>query len=218
MHTAGFYFTGQVDISSQLSAKGRLPLVGAVSGKEQVEIPIFAILNTLFSTIFARRLGTVDDGTSLRPKAHEGGTLYQQGDSLEHFAANQRDVTLTRQPLVLDYTSRKRSVIDGVLVKRGWAYAGPRWGNINKWANTLYGTSTPGHGITFGTLEDLKVFATNSSLDGRDGAFLMTSNESGKTIKMNFALPTTITYARSLFSNTIMEFSSTSTTFDNAST
>ena len=218
MHTAGFYFTGQVDISSQLSAKGRLPLVGAVSGKEQVEIPIFAILNTLFSTIFARRLGTVDDGTSLRAKAHEGGTIYLPGDEIEHFAAGQRDVTLLRQPLELDYTSRRRSVIDGVLVKRGWAYAGPRWGNINKWANTLYGTSTPGHGITIGTLEDLTVFGTNSSLDGRDGVFLMTSNESGKTIKMNFALPSTVTYSRNLFSNTVADFSSTATTFDNAST
>ena len=218
MHTAGFYFTGQVDITSRLSAKGRLPLVGAVSGKQEVEIPIFAILNTLFSTIFARRLGTVDDGTSLRANAHEGGTIYQQGDSIEHFAANQRDITLTRQPLDIDYTSRSRSVIDGVLVKRGWAYAGPRWGNLNKWANTLFGQSTSGHGIVFKTLEDLKVFGTNSSLNGRPGIFLMTSNEDGRNIKMNFALPTTITYNRNLFSNTVAEFSSTSTTFDNAST
>ena len=218
MHTAGFYFTGQVDIASQLDARGRLPLVGAVSGKEEVEIPIFAILNTLFSTIFGRRLGTVDDGTTLRANAHEGGTIYQQGDSIEHFAANQRDVTLTRPDWEMNYTSRKRSVIDGVLVKRGWAYAGPRWGNLNKWANTLFGQSTSGHGIVFKTLEDLKVFGTNSSLNGRPGIFLMTSNEDGRNIKMNFALPTTITYNRNLFSNTVAEFSSTSTTFDNAST
>jgi len=218
MHTAGFYFTGQVDITSRLSAKGRLPLVGAVSGKQEVEIPIFAILNTLFSTIFARRLGTVDDGTSLRANAHEGGTSYQQGDSLEHFAANQRDITLIREPIDLDYTSRKRSIINGVLVKRGWAYAGPRWGNLNKWANTLYGSTTAGHGITFKTLEELEVFGTNSNLNGRGGIFLMTSHVDGKNIKMNFALPSTITYNRNLFSNTVAEFSSTSTTFDNAST
>lgn len=217
MHTAGFYFTGQVDITSTLSAKGRLPLVGAVSGKQEIEIPIFAILNTLFSTIFARRLGTVDDGTSLRANAHEGGTIYQQGDSIEHFAANQRDITLLRQPLNIDYTSRKRSVIDGVIVKRGWTYAGPRWSSLNKWANTLYGQSTPGHGITLKTLEDLKVFGTKTSLDGRDGVFLMSSHEDGKNIKMNFAIPSTITYSRNLFSNTVAEFSNTSTTFDSAS-
>jgi len=46
----------------------------------------------------------------------------------------------------------------------------------------------------------------------------MTSHVDGKNIKMNFALPSTITYNRNLFSNTVAEFSSTSTTFDNAST
>ena len=218
MHTAGFYFTGQVNVQSQLDVRGTLPLVGAVSGKQEVEIPIFAILNTLFSTIFGRRLGTVDDGTSLRANAFEGGTIYLPEDSIEHFAAGQRDVTLTRPGLSIDYTSRKRSFIDGVLVKRGWAYAGPRWGNLDKWVNTIYGTSTAGHGIVFKTLEELKVFATNSSLDGRQGAFLMTSNVDGRTIKMNFAQPSYITYNRNLFSNTVAEFSSTSTTFDNAST
>ena len=217
MHTAGFYFTGQVDIASQLDARGRLPIVGAISGRE-IEIPIYAILNTLFSTIFGRRLGTVDDGTTLRANAHEGGTIYAPEDSIEHFAANQREVTLTRPGLSIGYTSRKRSYIDGVFVKRGWAYAGPRWNNLNKWANTIFGASTAGHGIVFKTLEDLKVFGTNSSLNGRLGIFLMTSDEDGKTVKMNFAMPSHITYARSLFSNTISEFSSTSTTFDNAST
>ena len=217
MHTAGFYFTGQVDIASRIDARGILPIVGAISGRE-VEIPIFAILNTLFSTIFGRRLGTVDDGTTLRPYAHEGGTIYAQENSLEHFAANQRDITLIRPGLSITYTSRKRSYIDGVFVKRGWAYAGPRWNNLNKWANTIFGASTAGHGIVFKTLEDLKVFGTNSSLNGRLGIFLMTSDEDGKTVKMNFAMPSHITYARSLFSNTISEFSSTSTTFDNAST
>ena len=32
MHTAGFYFTGQVDLQSRLSAKVRAPVVGIVSG------------------------------------------------------------------------------------------------------------------------------------------------------------------------------------------
>ena len=217
MHTAGFYFTGQVDITSQLDARGRLPIVGAISGKE-IEIPIYAILNTLFSTIFGRRLGTVDDGTTLRANAHEGGTIYAPEDSIEHFAANQREVTLTRPGLSIGYTSRKRSYIDGVFVKRGYAYAGPRWNSLNKWANTIFGASAAGHGITFQTLENLTVFGTNSSLNGRPGIFLMTSNIDGRTVKMNFTMPSYITYARSLFSNTVMEFSSTSTTFDNAST
>ena len=212
MHTAGFYFTGQVSIESKLSARVGLGVVGAVSGA--VEIPIFRILNTLFSTIFARRLGTVDDGTTLRANAFEGGTIYLPEDEIEHFAAGQRDVTLTRPGLSIDYTSRKRSIIDGVLVKRGWAYAGPRWGNLDKWGNTMFGTSNPGSGIVFRTLEELKVFATNTSLDGRQGIFLMTSDEEGKKIKMNFALPSIFTYNANDFSNTVVDFSNTLPTFD----
>ena len=212
MHTAGFYFTGQVSIESQLSARVGLGVVGAVSGA--VEIPIFRILNTLFSTIFARRLGTVDDGTTLRANAFEGGTIYLPEDEIEHFAANQRDVTLTRPGLSIDYTSRKRSIIDGVLVKRGWAYAGPRWGNLDKWGNTMFGTSNPGSGIVFRTLEELKVFATNTSLDGRQGIFLMTSDIEGKQVKMDFALPSIITFNANEFSNTVTDFSKTLPTFD----
>ena len=36
----------------------------------------------------------------------------------------------------IDYTSRVRRTIDGVEVKQGYAYAGPRFGTINKFANT----------------------------------------------------------------------------------
>jgi len=215
MHTAGFYFTGQVDMQSQLDVRGTLPIVGAISGRTEVEIPIFAILNTLFSTIFARRLGTIDDGTTLRANAFEGGTIYLPGDSIEHFAAGQRDVTLLRPPLELDYTSRKRTIIDKVVVKRGWAYAGPRWGNLDRWGNTMFGTSNPGSGIVFRTLEELKVFATNSSLDGRQGVFLMTSDKDGRDIKMNFALPSIFAFTSNEFSNTVVNFASTTTaTFD----
>ena len=42
MHTAGFYFTGQVDIVSRIDVRGSLPIVGAVSGA--VEIPLFLSL------------------------------------------------------------------------------------------------------------------------------------------------------------------------------
>ena len=124
------------------------------------------------------------------------------------------DITLIREPIDLDYTSRKRSIINGVLVKRGWAYAGPRWGNLDKWANTMFGTTNPGAGIVFKTLEDLKVFATNSSLDGRQGIFLMTSDIEGKQVKMDFALPSIITFNANEFSNTVTDFSKTLPTFD----
>ena len=212
MHTAGFYFTGQVDIVSRIDVRGSLPIVGAVSGA--VEIPLFQILNTLFSTIFGRRLGTVDDGTSLRAKPMEGGTIYLAEDKIEHFAANERDVTLTRQPTDIDYVSRVRADIDRVNFRQGHVYAGPRWGNLNKWANTIFGIQNPGTGITFDTLENLLVFGTRSNLDGRGGVFLMSSDPAGKKVKMNLAIPSQFTYNSNEFSNTVVDFSSEVPTFD----
>jgi hypothetical protein len=214
MHTAGFYFTGQVDIISQLDSRGRLPLVGAVSGRTAVEIPLIAILNTLFSVIFGRRLGTIDDGTSLRAKAHEAGSIDLDPGTIEHFEANQRDITLTRPGLEIDYTSRKRHTIGGQFVKAGYAYAGPKWGTLNKYANTIFNTSSGGTGHTFQVLNNLKVFGTRTSLDGQGGVFLMSSHPEGQKVKMSLAFPSFLTYSNNEFSNTVTNFSQTGPTFD----
>jgi len=214
MHTAGFYFTGQVDITNRLSAKGSLPLVGAVSGRTEVEIPLIAILNTLFSVIFGRRLGTIDDGTSLRAKPLEPGAIDLDHNTNEHFEANQRDVTLTRPGLTIDYLSRKRATIGGQFVKAGYAYAGPKWGTLNKYANTIFNTSIGGTGHTFEQLNNLKVFGTRTSLDGQGGVFLMSSHPEGQKVKMALAFPSFLTYSSNEFSNTVTNFSQTGPTFD----
>ena len=145
MHTAGFYFTGQVDIESRITVTAGGPVRGVTSGRE--EVPFLQIANTLFSTIFGRRLGTTSDGTSLRGfKPKEEGTLDVSNDYRDPFASNTRDVTLTRENLVIDYLSRKRNKItdsSGVEhdVRSGYAYAGLRMGSLNRFHNTVYGTS-----------------------------------------------------------------------------
>src|SRR5210317_2179405 len=52
MHTSGFYFTGQVDIQTQISAQIK-NTVGINSGIDYEQVAL--IVNTLFSTIFGRR-------------------------------------------------------------------------------------------------------------------------------------------------------------------
>ena len=211
MHTAGFYFTGQVDIINTLDARGRLPLVGAVSGRTEVEIPLIAILNTLFSVIFGRRLGTIDDGTSLRANALESGTIDMDPQTSEHFAPNQRDITLSRAGIDYTYLSRKRSSIGGQVVKAGHIYGGPRWGTLNKYATTIF-ANDPGY--TFKTLNELKVFGTRTSLDGQSGIFLMSSDPNGKGVKMATAFPSVITFNQNDFSNTVVTWSDTMPLFD----
>ena len=211
MHTAGFYFTGQVDITNRIDARGSLPMIGAVSGRTEVEIPLIAILNTLFSTIFGRRLGTIDDGTSLRANALESGSIDMDPQTNEHFGPNQRDITLTRAGIDFDYLSRKRSTIDGQLVKTSHAYAGPRWGTLNKYATTVF-RNDPGY--TFRALNELKVFGTRTSLDGRSGIFLMSSDPNGQNVKMATAFPSVVTYNQNDFSNTVVRWSDTLPLFD----
>ena len=74
-------------------------------------MPFLQIVDTLFSTIFGRRLGTTSDGTTLRARPHEEGTLDVSNDYRDPFASNTRDVTLTRENLEIDYLSRKRNKI-----------------------------------------------------------------------------------------------------------
>jgi hypothetical protein len=212
MHTAGFYFTGQVDLENRINLRVRAPIVGAISGVS--ESPIFSILNTLFSTLFGRRLGTVDDGTSLRANANIPADVDLNTDTIEHFTANTRDVTLKRPTVVIDYTSRVRRTIDNVNISQGFAYAGPRFGTINRFANTAFGINNSGSGITFQILNEIKVQGTRSSLDGRQGIFLMTSDAEGQKVKTNFALPTELAVSEPLFDNTLIKFDSDVFTMD----
>ena len=219
MHTTGFYFTGQVNISSRLSMKMRSPIIGEVSGA--VELGLFGIANTLFSTIFGRRLGTVDDGTSLRTKPHEAGTIDSNTSTVEHFPANTRDVTFTRDGIDFTLQLRKRRTINDrsgnpITIATGHAYAGPRMKNLNKFANTLFGTSNPGAGITFQRLNEIKVQGTRTTLDGTSPIFFLTdpNNQVGNNLKMNFAFPTDLAFNADLFSNTLVKFDNATKTFD----
>ena len=212
MHTAGFYFTGQVDLENRINLQVRAPVDGIVSGGS--ESPLYSILNTLFTTLFGRRLGTVDDGTTLRATANVPADADLNPNTIEHFTANTRDLTLTRPGIEIDYTSRVRRTIDGVNISQGFAYAGPRFGTLNKFANTVFGTTNSASGITFQILNEIKVQGTRSSLNGREGIFLMTSNEDGQKVKTNFTIPSEIAISEPLFDNTLIKFDSDQFTMD----
>jgi len=214
MHTAGFYFTGQVDLQSRLSLRIKAPVAGIISGAS--DTPLFNILNVLFTTVFGRRLGTIDDGTTLRDSkgCMTEGSLDAGDDYRDPFTSNTRDITLTRPPIEINMTSRKRATIDGVEVKQGYAYGGPKFGTLNKWANTIFGTGSASSRITFKQLSELKVTGTRTSLDGRGAIFLATSNPDGQLLKTNFAMPTQFASSQESFDNTVTNFAQTTLTFD----
>ena len=189
MHTSGFYLTGQVNISTRLNAKVKFPIVGAISG--QSEEPLFSILDTLFSTIFGRRLGTIDDGTTLRVNSNVGAAADLNTSTISPFSNTTRDVTLKRAPIGIILESRKRGVINGVKINNGFVYAGPRYGTINREifktfaiAGTNYSISELSNNVTFGT---------KTSFDGTDNTLLFSSNDLGRGIKTKLTMPAEIT-------------------------
>src|SRR5210317_279667 len=184
IHTGGFYVTGQVNIETTINAGITSPVDGIVSGIS--ESPIFGILNTLFSTIFGRRLGTEDDGTTLRATTQLGVDPDFDDSTSEHFTPNTRDVTLTKKYKV-SFPSIMKIDTRGDEYKYGYAYCGPRMKSLNIY-NNPFGTNNMFSGnhpnVQVGTVgndstvasyistmkminwADHRIIGTNSTIDG----------------------------------------------------
>ena len=210
MHTSGFYFAGEVAIVNRLNLKLKSPVEGEVTGIE--ETPIFGVLTTIFARNVRRKMGTTTDGTTLRATPQAAYSFIDRPSS------STRDTTVRLRFSVTALVSRVRRQVAGVNVTQGFAYAGPRYGSINKYHNTIFlgGNRANGSGITFETLGDLKVFGTRSSLDGQEAIFKVTSDTEGQKLKCAFTFPADILIASDLFSNTLIKFDNTTLTFDDS--
>jgi hypothetical protein len=122
MHSAGFYIQGQVNIATQVNAELR-NVTGINSG--EINTPIDSVINTLFTTIFGRRLGTIDDGTTLRASPQTGEGADYNTSTTSPFSTDTRDVTLKRQYKV-SFPAIARISVRGDELKFGYAYCGPR--------------------------------------------------------------------------------------------
>jgi len=183
VHTAGFYITGQVDIATQVSAQ--IQSVTGINSGIDYEAPAL-IINTLFSTIFGRRLGTTTDGTSLRVNPQLGVDPDFDDSTSEHFTPNTRDLTLN-QVITLKIPSIAKINIRGDEYKFGYAYCGPRMKSLNIYDNP-FGTDNMFSGnhpnVQVGTVgndstaasyistmkminwADHRIIGTNSTIDG----------------------------------------------------
>ena len=215
LHSAGFYFQGEIAIQSSINAQIRR-ITGVNSGVEGI---LKTLLTRIYSKLIGRRLGTESDGTSLRANANEVVAADFDTDTVTQFSKTTRDVTLKTQPLVIDYVSRVRRTINNVNVRQGFVYAGPRFGTINKMIQTAFGLTANGtpssSGITFEQLSAIKVKGTRTSLDGTGAIFLMTSSEDGRKIKTNFTIPAQIGALQGdTFDETQTKFDSGNVKFD----
>jgi len=138
LHSAGFYFQGEVGIESQISA--RLKNVTGINTSVTEEI--FGVYKTIFTTILGRRLGTTTDGTTLRVNPALGVDPDFTDSTSEHFTPNTRDLTLTGAYKLI-FESTPKLTIRGDTTKFGYAVAGPRMRNINRLWYIHSGSSIP---------------------------------------------------------------------------
>jgi len=232
IHTGGFYVTGQVNIETTINAGITSPVDGIVSGLS--ESPIFGILNTLFSTIFGRRLGTEDDGTTLRATPQLGVDPDFDDSTSEHFTPNTRDLTLVKKYIV-SFPIIVRQSVRGGEYKFGHAYAGPRMKTLNIYDNpfgtnnmfsgththartTAFTASGPGTTTMITPLKmvnwaDHTIIGLNNSLNGTG---VQIQDYATDNLKTYITYPTEIkaTLPGFTFDRTITTFDTTGFTFD----
>jgi len=118
VHPAGWNVFGEVSFSTLVSANIQNPTAGSVGdyiGDDTYSPELASTFTNLFTTVFGRRLGTIDDSTA-RVNATVG--VAESSD----LTSGKRDVTLTR-----DYTVVLRT-------NRGSHNSGNRLSNLPKYA------------------------------------------------------------------------------------
>ena len=117
VHPAGWAVFGEVSIVSQVTAGIRTFTAGDLTDPEGTVTPELAsLLKTVFTTIFGRRLGTVDDGTTLRATPKLGS------DAI---------LSNTERELTLD---RVNTIFVGVIRANANLGIGPTLENLAKYA------------------------------------------------------------------------------------
>ena len=163
MHTGGFYFTGQVNITSRIDSQLRsFTGVNSSTGYDQIA----SILNTLFSTIFGRRLGTNSDGTTLRASPLLGVDPDFTDSTRTPLSDSTRDVTLT-QNIKLKLQNVPTLVVRDISTKYGYALAGPRMRSINFYWRLYSGSDHP-QVTTVGATGDSSITTNISPMTIRD--------------------------------------------------
>src|SRR6056300_969597 len=229
LHSAGFYFQGEVSIESQISA--RLKNVTGINTSVTEEI--FGVYKTIFTTIFGRRLGTTTDGTTLRSNPALGVDPDFTDSTSEHFTPNTRDLTLTGSYKLI-FESVPRITIRGDSTKHGYAMVGPRMkslslNNIDEAFTSMFGGGHPNvqtgpHGVTPGTTKLVQPMTLQNWANHRligtqtqyDGEVVQIDELATDNLKTYITYPTeiTTTVPASTFDTTSITFDATDTTFD----
>jgi len=205
VHSAGFYFTGQVNIETAVSAEIQRT-VGINSNIDYEQVAL--IVNTLFSTIFGRRLGTTTDGTTLRVTPQLGVDPDFDDSTSDHFTSNTRDLTLTQSILLKGILIKELTNIRNNTTKYGVPVAGPTLKSINK---LVLGQNFANQ-VTIAQLNALTLKGTkNTNIDGEQ----VLLSDYPFRLKSDFAIPSEIwQISGDSFDETLTTFDQTDVKFD----
>ena len=202
MHTSGFYVTGRVNIESSADMQMKTPVEGIVSGVE--DTPVLSVINTLFTTIFGRRLGTETDGTSQRTDANQGVAPFL-GDSTggDYFQSATRDVTLKRHMTIIAQSKARIDVRTVSDLLYGYAL-GQRMRSVNRYWYLMSGSAYPQTSSVGGDSTETKYISpmtitnwgevrlTGTHNTSLDGEVITLGDIATEDLKTNIAFPTEI--------------------------
>jgi hypothetical protein len=198
MHPAGFYFQNQVLLSSRISAKA-----------QAVQQNLLDILKNIYfiGTYFRRKLGTLTDSTTLSNTPVLGQTL-SLNNPITLFVSTTRDTTLRTELLYsLELTPQLNIRDENIDYRRfGYASAGPRMRNINRFGFTTFSgsgnaqsgnvgnnhtTATYISPMTMANWADFRIIGTKNT--DIDGELTQIQDINVDNLKTYIALPTEIT-------------------------
>ena len=194
MHTAGFYLAGEVNTETRLNAQIKTPVEGITTGIS--ETPIMSVFDFIFSPLIGRRLGTADDGTTLKATPQAVGSSADRSTFLTN---STRDVTLTKETKISFLMKEK-------ITNRGnvSAYGRPVSNNFKTLNNFLLAEYLS----TRITVEDLENLTLTGTLDTSIDGVLAQLSDFDTGAKTNFTLMSEI------WSNSEDSFDETLSTFD----
>ena len=206
VHPAGWGVFGEVEVKGLASARITAQTLDSFTPE------LASLFRTFFSAIFGRRLGTIDDGTSLKASPAVGS------DNLTSFPNTNRDVTLTRNNKVIVGVARTTAKNHGptldLLPKYAFAISPrssdnnlPNYPTINR---TAAADRTNDEYFTIGQFADIRIDQVSDS----NGVIPLAAFET----KINVPPPGQIDIDRSgrinAFDNTFITFDNTFQKFD----
>ena len=217
VHPSGFYVTGEVNIQSRLDGRAKRPVGASLSSglfSGTLDSPIYMRLNTLFSTIFGRRLGVglrnMSNGVELDGLTKRSSAIARAGVPVEvhddfraPYTGATKDLNLSPETTIQleqrnrnSFYSLNSYTARGTSVSNGYAYAGPRLKTLSRFGLSAYAANNAivlEGGTATGKSELLlETSAGGGILQSEQGASFSTTLADWSTLRFTGSLNTAV--------------------------